>query len=249
MGADYFIEYKNYYCLDLKRPKGWRAEVIIVKSLLNHLRRLKYCSKELVYDVREELPTPRGTKRAYPELYDTQMDELFAYIKKNRYDYYRPIRYMALTGRRVGETTLYKKDDVILKGLEPIRLQIRPEITKTRRGSVIFPQGELSDLIKETLRNNNTKWLFPNRKDRKCWKDGIYKYLKRVSEKVIGMAITPHYLRKRFLTKNIPISMKDAMAISGLEDTKVAMEHYAYTTPEGQNGHVFWARVLVVIPK
>ena len=34
--------------------------------------------------------------------------------------------------------------------------------------------------------------------------------------------------------REIPLSMKDAMAISGLKDTRVAMEHYAYSTPEGQ---------------
>jgi len=194
----------------------------------------KSIKKELLYDVREEMPTLTSEPLPYINLPVTDLDKLFSYIKQHRIDYYRPYRYMYLTGRRPGETCLYEKTDVIPTTIEPKELHIRKEITKTRRDSVIYLTGELKTLIQDSLRGNSTKWLFPNRKNRKCWNDGVYKYLRRVSERVIGAQLSPRYFRKRFHTTKIPISMRDAMSISGLKDTRVAMEHYAYSTPEGQ---------------
>lgn len=230
--ASYFHEYKDYYTIDLKRK--WRAEIIRLKSILTKLRMKKLCNKELLYDVREELHTPTSEPMPYLNISEAVLDKGFAYIKRHRIDYYRPYRYMYLTGRRPGETSLYEKRDVFPSITDPQELHIRKEITKTKRDSVIYLTGELKTLIQDALRGNSTKWLFPNRHNRKCWKDGLYKYLCRVSKKVMGVQISPRYFRKRFHTTKIPISMKDAMAVSGLKDTRVAMEHYAYSTREGQ---------------
>lgn len=230
--ASYIHEFKDYYTIDLKRK--WRAEIIRIKSILTKLRMKKFIEKDLLYDVREELHTPTSEPLPYLNIPDTELEKIFSYIKQHRIDYYRPYRYMYLTGRRPGETSLYEKRDVIPTITDPEELHIRKEITKTKKDSVIYLTGELKTLIQDSLRGNSTKWLFPNRHNRKCWKDGLYKYLRRVSKKVIGVQISPRYFRKRFHTKKIPISMRDAMSISGLKDTRVAMEHYAYSTPEGQ---------------
>lgn len=230
----YFIEYKDYFMLILKRERGWHNELIRIKSMLNRLRRKKLCSRELVYDCREELPTPPSNTVPYQDTPNSELEKLFSYIKKDRYDYYKPNRYMYFTGRRPRETTLYLKSDIVGGAVDPKELRIRKEITKTKRDGVIYLQGEIKDLIKEAMRNNKAKWLFPNRHGRRCSVDKLYEYLKRTSKEVIGIEITPKYFRKRFHTKKIPISMKDAMSISGLKDVRVAMEHYDYTTPEGQ---------------
>lgn len=234
LDSSYFHEYKDWFVLDLGRTRGWRDELIRIKAILSKLRMKKLCRRELLYDVREELPTPSSNTVPYHDIPDSILDKLLAYIKKDRYDYYKPILYMYLTGRRPRETTLYLKDDVVGGVVDPRELRIRREITKTKRDSVIYLQGKLKDLIMDTLRNNRTKWLFPNRHGRRCSVDKLYQYLKKTSKEVIGIELTPKYFRKRFHTKMIPISMKDAMSISGLKDVRVAMEHYDYTTPYGQ---------------
>ncbi len=62
-------------------------------------------------------------------------------------------------------------------------------------------------------------------------------YLKEASNKILGMEITPHYFRHRFLTEcgkaNVP--MADVMNISGIKDIKVIIGYYSHITEEGQN--------------
>ena len=230
----YFIEYKDYFKVDLSRERGWHNELIRIKSLLNHLRRKKFCGRPLVYDVREELPTPPSNTVPYKNIADTDLEKLFAYIKKDRYDYYKPLRYIYLTGRRPGETTRYLKEDVVGGAAEPRELHIRAEITKTKRAGVLYIKNDLLPLIRDALRGNNTIWLFPNRHNRRCAVDKLYQYLKKTSKEVMGAEITPKYFRKRYHTKYMPKDMKNAMAVSGLKDVKVAMTHYNYSSAEGQ---------------
>lgn len=238
----YFFEYKDYFMLVLKRETGWHNELIRIKSILNHLRRKKFCNRELVYDVREELKTPPSNTVPYRDIPESILDKLFVYIKKDRHDYYLLYRYMFLTGRRPRETTLYEKTDVEGGIIDPICLRIRKEITKTRTESVVFlkseersvGQEELQAIIKEALRGNNTRWLFRNKNNYRCSVDKIYQYLKETSKKVIGIEITPKYFRKWHHTHRIQKDMKNAMALSGLKDVKVAMRHYNYGSAEGQ---------------
>lgn len=235
LDSGYFAEYQNYFVNELKRPKGWRVEVIILKNQLKRLRRFKFCDRDLVEDVKESLPTPEGIGREYAKLSQDEMDKLFTYIKKNRPDYYRPIRFMYLTGRRLTETTLFQKNDLDHDGNRlPITLRPKPKNTKTKRKSVIYLRGELKPLITDALQNNKTEWLFINRQGHKCGRDRIYKYLARASEKVLKKHINPHYFRHRFHQENMSISMKDAMAISGLTSVSVAMKYYDDTSAERQ---------------
>jgi len=245
LDSSYIHEYKDYFCVDLGKKNGWRAELIKIKSILKKLKVKKICSKGLLYDVREELPTPGSNTVPYRDILDTILLKLIASIKAVRRDYWRIYYYMYLTGRRPTESTLYERTDVIGGPIDPKELRIRKEITKTKKDSMIYLQGELKTLIMDALRGNNTKWLFPNRHGRKCQKDGIYKWFKSYSRKwfkgqgyegIYGkdFYITPKHFRKRFHTKKIPISVKDAMSISGLKDVRVAMEYYNYTTQDGQ---------------
>ena len=245
LDSSYVHEYKDHFCVDLGKENGWRAELIRIKSILKKLKVKKFCSKNLLYDVREELPTPQSNTVSYRDIPDSILLKLIASIKPIRRDYWRIYYYMYLTGRRPTESTFYERRDVPGSPIDPKELHIRREITKTKKDSIIYLQGDLKALIMDALRGNNTKWLFPNRHGRKCQKDGIYKWFKKYNKKWFkeeeyegidgkDFYITPKHFRKRFHTKKIPLSMKDAMAISGLKDTRVAMEHYAYSTPEGQ---------------
>jgi hypothetical protein len=236
----YFVEYKDYFMLKLKRERGWHNELIRIKSMLNHLRRKKFCSRELVYDVREELETPPSNTVPYRDIPESTLDKLFAYIRKDRPDYYLPYRYMFLTGRRPRETTLYERTDVEGGVVDPILLRVRAEITKTKTDGEVHLKSkekgleELQSVIREALRGNNRKWLFRNRHNRRCAVDKLYQYLKETSKNIIGVTVTPKYFRKWHHTNRMKKDMKNTMALSGLKDVKVAMMHYNYSSAEGQ---------------
>jgi len=236
LSLPFFEEYKNYYKNELNRPDGWRAELIFIKSLIKRLYHLGYCSKGLLEDLKQ-MRRPEANKKDYPNISITEMRTLFSFIKKDRTDYYFPIYFMFKTGRRRQETTLIKKDDVVLRGFKPIAINIRPETTKTKKKAPLvgFDDG-LEHLLRKALSNNNSEWLFHDQAGSKCSADGIYEYLKKVSKEIIGVAITPHYFRHRFITEcakaNVPIA--DVKAVSGIKDNNVLLQHYSHSTPEGQ---------------
>ncbi|NQT06114.1 MAG: site-specific integrase [Candidatus Omnitrophica bacterium] len=141
------------------------------------------------------------------------------------------------TGRRRQETTLILKKDVVMKGFKPLAIDIRAETTKTKEKAPLSCLDEdLERLIRQSLSNNKTEWLFPNRLGRKCTPDKVYEYLKKASEQVIGIRITPHYFRHRFITEcakaNAPIA--DVKSISGIKDNEVLLKYYSHSTIEGQ---------------
>ena len=63
----------------------------------------------------------------------------------------------------------------------------------------------------------------------------IREHLKRVSRQILGVKITPHYFRHRFLTEcskaNMPIV--DVMVISGIKDINVIVKYYSHSTDVG----------------
>ncbi|MHC4123952.1 MAG: tyrosine-type recombinase/integrase [Planctomycetota bacterium] len=236
LSLPFFKEYKNYYVNELNRPDGWRAELIFIKSLIRRLYHIGYCSKDLMEDLKQ-IKRPQANKKDYPNIPISEMHKLFSFIKKDRPDYYFPLYFMFKTGRRRQETTLIKKEDVVRSGFKPIAINIRPETTKTKKKAPITGLDEnLEHLIRQTLSNNESDWLFPDQSGNKCSADGIYEYLKKVSQEAIGIAITPHYFRHRFITEcakaNAPIA--DVKAISGIKDNNVLLEHYSHSTEEGQ---------------
>lgn len=44
LSLPFFTEYKDYYCNNLNRSKGFRAELIFVKAIMRRIYRLGYCS-------------------------------------------------------------------------------------------------------------------------------------------------------------------------------------------------------------
>ena len=236
--SSYIHEFKDYFSVDLDRKDGWRAELIRVKSIIKKLKVKKLCTKELLYDTREELPTPESNEVPYEDMSKDLLDKLLVHIKRDRPDYYKPIYFMRLTGRRPQEVTFYEKRDVRGGAANPQELHIRKEIAKSKRNvsNIIYlhKSPKIQGLIRDALRGNDTKWLFPNRCGRRCQDSGIYKYLIEVSEEILKRKISARFFRKRHFTKKIPMSPKDALAIAGSTDIKVALRHYAQTDPESQ---------------
>lgn len=239
LNLPFFREYKNYYVNDLERPKGWRAELIFVKAIIKRLYGLGYCSKDLVEGLKE-IKKPQATKKEYLAIPNSKIKGLFQAIKQERPDYYYPLYFISRTGRRINETTLIERKDVEWKGLKPIRLNIRAETTKTGQSAPLTKLDEdLGRIISEVYRagsKHSEPYLFLNMFDRKCTPNRIREYLNRVSRRVIGEAITPHYFRHRFLTEcgKANMSIVDVMAISGIKDINVIVKHYSHSTEEGQ---------------
>ncbi|MDP8229794.1 MAG: site-specific integrase [Candidatus Gorgyraea atricola] len=238
----FFLEYKAYFVNDLRHSPtgGWRSELTCVKSMMRRFRKLGYCSKEIIEDL-AEIKRPPHNKKDYPDISNSKLKELLDFIKRDRPDYYPLIYFISRTGRRIKETTLIERKDINWLGLNPIRINIRAETTKARVKAPIetFDEG-LKDAVKQAYNlgsRHKTIYLFCNRLGNKCSKNSVRTYLKEVSSKILGVKITPHYFRHRFLTicgkENAPIV--DIMNIAGIKDIKVVIGYYSHTTKEGQN--------------
>ncbi len=239
LSLPFFREYKNYYVNNLNRPRGWRAELIFVKAIIKRLYALGYCSKELI-DSLKEIKKPRAVKKEHPHIPNSKIKELFQYIKNSRPDYYYPLYFISRTGRRINETTLIERRDVEWKGFSPARLNIRAETTKTKQNAPLANlDQELKQVISEAYKAGlkcKEPYLFLNMFNRRCTPSKVRECLKGASKQILGVEITPHYFRHRFLTEcgkaNVPIV--DVMAISGIKDINVIVNYYSHSTVEGQ---------------
>ncbi len=234
----FFEEYKNYYCNELGRIKGLRSELIDVKAIMGRMYRLGYCSKDIIERLKE-IKKPKPNKKQFPEISNSKISELLMFIKKDKIDYFRPIYFMQRTGRRVEETTLIERKDVVWDGIKPVGLNIRAETTKTDESAPLKKLDfELENLIREAYQNANkykVPYLFVTKKGSKFNQRRICEYLKEISEEIVGIRITSSYFRHRFLTEcgknNVPIV--DAMVISGHKDPDVVLSYYSHSTSEG----------------
>ena len=231
----FFRGYRNYYANDLGRSGGLRSELIHVKAIMKRLYMLGHCSKELLESLKE-LKKPPAKKKAYPDVTRSDIDRLLAAMRKERPDYYALIYFIKRVGRRINETTLIEKKDVVLNGFKPIAVNIRAETTKKGKDAPLaYLDEDLERHIRAALSNNKTKWLFPNRLGNRCHPNRVRDFLKAISRKTLGIELTPHYFRHRFCTEcakaNVPIV--DVKAISGISDTKVLLDFYSHSTDAG----------------
>ncbi|NQU73483.1 MAG: site-specific integrase [Candidatus Omnitrophica bacterium] len=238
----FLTEYRGYFVNTLKRSPngGLRAELIVLKAMLRRLKRLGFCDKTIIESL-DELKRPKGGKKMYPNITNSQIKNLLNYINKNKPCYYYPIYFMCRTGRRVEETTLIERRDIVWAGLNPSKINIRPETTKTKEETPLERIDEdLAKVMKEAYNfgsKHKTVYLFCNNRGKKCSSRTLLRHLSDVSQKIIGIKITPHYFRHRFLTEcgkaNVPLI--DTMNIAGIKDTNVVTKYYSHTTTDGQD--------------
>jgi len=235
----FFEQYKSYYSNELNRPKGLRGELIYVKAIMKRMYKLGFCSEKIIKDIAEHIKKPRPNKKQYPEISNSKINELLAFIKQDRPEYYRPVYFMKRTGRRVEETTLIERRDVIWEGIKPVKINIRAEITKTDEYAPLNKlDSELESFISQAYKESakhKAPYLFLTKRGKKLYQHRICDYLKEVSEKIVGVKITNHYFRHRYWVEcgknNVPIV--DAMAISGNKDPDVVIAFYSHSTSEG----------------
>ncbi|MDP8258848.1 MAG: site-specific integrase [Candidatus Aadella gelida] len=238
----FLLGYKIYFINELGHdPRGgWKAEIVCIKSMLRRLRRLGFCSKEIIEELKD-IKNPRPGKKEYPIISNNKLRAMLDFMKKDRPDYYYPIYFICRTGRRIEETTLIEKNDVKWLGINPVKIDIRGRITKTGEDAPIEKMDEdLQQVIREAYRvslKRKTKYLFTNKMGRKCTAGRVRDYLKKVSGRMLEVSVTPHYFRHRFLTEcgkaNVPIV--DIMAIAGIKDIGVVTRFYSHTTVDGHN--------------
>lgn len=234
----FFKIYKSYFREDLKKTEGGlRAELILLKAIMNRLKELGDCTEEDLRQVRA-IPTPESPPKMMPKYTDKQIHDLLEYIKKDRPDYYKPTKFMHLVGRRVAETCSITKDDVAMDGLKPLSIQTKPITAKKKKQIpplIYLDDPELNALVRSALANNKTPWLFPYTKGGKVPPNYLWKYLSKTSLSTIGVKVTSHFFRKRFLTMaNRGGINRDSMAMANIKNVSVMMKNYVETTPEGQ---------------
>jgi integrase len=171
---------------------------------------------------------------------DEDMKTLFSSIKEERPDFYRVYVFMLRTGRRVEEVTLILRKNVIIEKGKFKELYVRAEDVKMERSSYLdIVDDEFEELLWDACQDSDkhkSPYLFLTRKHKKCDQRKLCDYLKKKSQQLLGVAITNHYFRHRFLTDcgRRRFQWSNISKISGLKDQKVYMDHYDHATPEGQ---------------
>jgi len=166
-------------------------------GLDRHQERVNAASMSVARAIRDE----RRVVACHKELWR----KLFVFIKRDRPHYYYPLYYAFRTGRRITETLMLEKRDVVWDGLNPVRINIRAETTKMKAAAPMLTLDEdLRKTIKESIQRNRgikTKHLFPNEKGKMCKYDRVRLYLRKVSPPILGVEIKPHHLRLRYFSR------------------------------------------------
>jgi len=236
--VELFKDYQDYIVLERGREKGWRAEIIILQALFNRLRVRGYVSPGVINELKQIKRPRKGAKKDYKDIPDSDIRRLINHIEKDRPDYYGITVFIYKCGWRIDETTLLKKADIRWNGLMPLSITIKGETTKTKVTRIFDTfDGDLKAVVKKyAFDRRKTVWLFPNQNNNHHSAGKYRDYLKRVSRKIIGHEITPHYFRHRLCTvagrNNLNIA--DLQAITGIKDIKVLLDYYQHTTAEGK---------------
>jgi len=237
--SPFFAEYKNYYIVELNHAKGGRAEMQRVKCIMHRLHNLKFCSTDLMDDLKA-IKTPPRTKLSHPDITNTNFKLYLARIKKERPRLFGPCLLMSRTGRRVRETTLIERADVVWDDkLCPQRLNIRAETTKKNTNAPLeYLPPDLQGVIRQAYQDSKRHKapnLFLNELNKKIDPKMITRYLGNLSEEMFKVRLTTKFFRHRFLTQAMKagVSLIDIQAVSGLRDVKILLQHYAHSSPEG----------------
>lgn len=235
----FFERYKNYYCSELNRAGGWRAELIMVKAIMRRLFRLGYVRQDIIKAL-EEMKRPSPIKKKFPDIPKAKFNDWMAFIKKDNPSNYRIIHFLKRTGRRIEETTLIERKDLVWNGLNIEKINIVAETTKQKKHLPLeILDNDLTNLLRESYRDSKphkTPNLFLNERGKKVSQKTLCKYLKKTSKQILGVELTNHYFRHRFFTEcgKRNLHIPDVMAIAGLTDPDVLLQYYSHSDREGQ---------------
>jgi len=228
--------YKDYLlALPFKSASGINTDITKLRAIFKKFIEFgfilenPFCAIEkipnrLARPVKKHLPTDHEIREI---LDDTSGDPSYREIT----------RFLVRVGRRIEETCLYEKNDVLKdsKGW-PIKIKIRPDIAKNRLAEELSLDDELAEIVKESLvKHPKEKYLFTNKEKRKIAQNTYRIYLQEICKKRGLNKITPHCFRYYVCNKllNSGVNLKDAMAITGHLDLQSFMS-YIKTTEKGK---------------
>ncbi len=230
------LKYKDHLLgLSNKTPSGINTDISKLRAIFRKFKESRFIGENIFSSV-SKIPS----RQARPEKKHLPTDfEIKTILKAVKGDpsYEELTTFLVRVGHRVEETTLYEKKDVLKdeKG-NPIKIVVRPEITKTKEAGEVPIDEELAAVIKQALmKHPNQEYLFTNFAERKISSNTYRDYLNRVCVQHGLNHITPHCFRYFVANKliNAGVNIKDAMAITGHTDVESFMS-YIKTTEEGR---------------
>ena len=239
-------KYKQWVVVDCKRTTGWRDELTKLRTIIRKLIDIGLCDKR-IYEILLQFKKPPRTKKLYKEISKAQMLKLLNYIKDDRPDYYGVTYIIMRLGWRREQVLSIKRHNIKWLGLRPSEIHIEPQDTKTKEPFVFRDiDAEMANVLKRYLTDHRkTIWLFPNSNNNKHHSNHYTEYIRRVSNKVLGITLSPHDFRHSFCTTRLKegSTPRDIMAITGHRDEE-SFKIYTHPTSEGTKKVVERSRLL-----
>lgn len=178
-------------------------------------------------------PYPDNPKERRKEKY-LERAELTAVIDAAIPEYARFIKFLALSGLRIGEAICLTKDDITdVIRVNKTQSQVTGVIGKTKTEDStreVYIQKELRDLLAELP---DGKWLF-EKDGRQIDYNAFRIYFERLTEKTIKKRLTPHALRHTHTSllaaAGVPLDVISRRL--GHADSSVTKEIYLHVTAE-----------------
>ena len=229
-------QYKQYIVATLGRTNGWRDELTKLKSIVSKLCAIGCCRRVVYDDVLRQFKKPKRTIKVYKEVTKEQMKQLLDYIDRKQPQYYG-VTYMAMRlGWRREQIISLKRGNIKVNGFRPVEIVCEAEDTKNKEPFVLRNiDDELSKVIQRYLWDGrDTPWLFPSKRNQKIHSNHYTAFISKVSEKIIGIRVTPHDFRHNFCTQRLREGAveRDIMAITGHKDPE-SFRIYVHATSEG----------------
>ena len=205
-----------------------------------------YMKDRNIIDKLQYLPDDQKERIEDKYLEKNELQELLDNANNKRWKYV--IHFLALSGLRIGELMVLKDSDIdnmYIHISQTYELNVDKISTPKTDSSTrnVFVRKELATLIKEIRSwqkvNNFEKGIrteyFICGDTGGCFSyDAFRKYLRELSEKVIGRKITPHALRHTaaslLIADGVPLETVSRML--GHEDSKITKEIYMHITQE-----------------
>lgn len=233
---EHALKYKDALLgLPGKTASGINTDISKLRAIFKKFKEYRFVSENIFAAV-SKIPS----RQAKPEKKHLPTDHEIRVILgavKGDPSYEELTKFLVRVGRRIEEATLYEKKDVLLDDKKvPIKIVVRPEITKTKETGEISVDEELAGIIQGALSKHPAeKYLFANFAARKIAQNTYRDYLKRICQRHGLSDITPHCFRYYVVNKllNSGVNIKDAMTVTGHLDIESFMA-YVKTTEQGR---------------
>ena len=229
-------------------PTGWRDELTKLKTIIKKLIDIGCCDEGIYKEILDKEKKPPRKGKMYKDILREQIAKLLQFIKKDRPDYYGITYFIARLGWRIGQVVSIRRDNLRWNKNTLAEIRVEPQDTKTKEPFLFRDiDKELAEVVRQCNVNNNSPYLFPNRRGGKQHIGHYRDYIKKVSQKVLGMnpPLTPHDFRHAFCTTRLKEghTPRDIMAITGHRDID-SFNIYTHPTSEGtkkviENSRIF----------